>query len=68
MLPSESLLEISKKIQEIMQIEKCRKCGCMKGSLLSIKNALAGIEDQGFNPLKNEINSSLDAMEPEEYT
>ena len=64
---SKSAMNIQESIQKAMALAKCRKCGCLQGSLEDIKTKL--YEDKAaFSSLFNVAESSLEKMEPIEYT
>nr|WP_300095311.1 hypothetical protein [Sedimentibacter sp.] len=60
--------EIIKAVQNSMELLKCRKCGCMKKSLESMRSALSATENIDFSVLMTEIQTALDKTEPSEYT
>ncbi len=62
-----SALSIQESIQKAMLLAKCRKCGCLQGSLKDIKAKLYA-EQAAFSSLFNVAESSLEKMEPTEYT
>lgn len=51
-----------------MELPKCRKCGCMKESLEAMKNELLKDNNNDFSGLLNEVESSIEKMEPIKYT
>jgi hypothetical protein len=60
------ILELVIKIQSI---EKCRKCECMKETLLSIREALQGADrDQEMEVFLVEVEAALGALLESEYT
>ena len=62
-----SALNIHESIQKAMALPKCRKCGCLQGSLEDIKSKLSEAKAASSN-LFNVAESSLEKMEPIEYT
>lgn len=63
-----SIKSIKESIQEAMELPKCRKCGCMKESLETIKNELLKAKDNDISELLNEVERSIERMEPAKYT
>lgn len=59
--------EVRSELQEGMKLEKCRKCGCMKDALESLKTALSARPDKGSQDLLKNIDLWLKHMEPVEY-
>lgn len=55
-------------IQTAIQLSKCRKCGCMKESLETIKDQLSKDENNDFLELLSLVKKSIDNMEESEYT
>ena len=62
-----SAMNIQESIQKAMALAKCRKCGCLQGSLEDIK-AKIHENKAAFDSLFNVAKSSLEKMEPIEYT
>lgn len=62
-----SALKIKESIQKAMLLAKCKKCGCLQGSLDDIKTKLSA-DKVAFSSLFKVAESSLEKMEPIEYT
>jgi len=62
-----SVLNIQDSVQKGMLLAKCRKCGCLQESLKDIKAKLYA-KQAAFSSLFNVAESSLEKMEPIEYT
>jgi len=60
-------MKIQESIKTAMALAKCRKCGCLQGSLEDIKAKLHK-NKAAFESLFNVTKSSLEKMEPIEYT
>lgn len=62
-------MDILKLVSKVQSIEKCRKCECMKETLLSIRDALQGADrDQEMELLLVEVEVALGALLESEYT
>jgi len=69
-------LQLQELIQTSMAAAKCRKCGCMKETLLTIQGQLSEVVVEGrhYERLKeashvlSEIGQAVELMEPIEYT
>lgn len=59
---------IKESIQEAMELPKCRKCGCMKESLETMKNELLKAKNNDISELLNEVERSIERMDPTKYT
>ena len=59
---------VKESIQVAMQLPKCRKCGCMKESIETMKDELLGAKNVTFAELLNEVENSIEKMEPLKYT
>lgn len=68
MQENNSIKSINDSIQAAMELPKCRKCGCMKESLKTIKNELLKVESNDASKLLNQVKSSIEKMEPIKYT
>ncbi len=56
-------------VRKVRDIEKCRKCECMKETLLSIHDALRGTgRDREMEVLLLEVEDALEALLETEYT
>ena len=55
-------------IEMAMKFSKCRKCGCMKESLETMKNKLLETKNNDFSELLNEVENSIGEMESIKYT
>ena len=62
-----SAMNIQETIQQAVMLAKCRKCGCLQGSLEDIKTKLCA-DKTAFSSLFTLTESSLERMEPIEYT
>ena len=54
-------------LQKGMRLDKCRKCGCMRGALESLASALSEIQSVDLPNLSESIGLWLNQMEPTEY-
>lgn len=63
-----SIKNIKKSIQASMELPKCRKCGCMKESLETMKSELLNTKNDDFWELLSEIENSIGKMETIKYT
>lgn len=68
-------LQLQTLIQTAMDTTKCRKCGCMKETLLTIQGQLTAASESGKSEgahetvmILREVDQALDLMEPTEYT
>jgi hypothetical protein len=62
-------VDILELVIKIQGIEKCRKCECMKETLLSIREALQGADrDQEMEVLLVDVEVALGALLESEYT
>ncbi|WP_248484445.1 hypothetical protein [Tepidibacter aestuarii] len=59
---------IKENIQMAMELLKCRKCGCMKETLKTMKNEILKIKNNNFLEFLNELENSIQKMESIEYT
>ncbi len=63
-----SIKNIKENIQRAMELPKCRKCGCMKESLETMKNELLKTKNNDISELLKEVENSIEKMEPTKYT
>jgi len=68
-------LQLQTQIQTAMETAKCRKCGCMKETLLTIQGQLTAASASGkfesaheTTMILHDVNQALGLMEPIEYT
>lgn len=68
-------LQLQTQIQTAMDTAKCRKCGCMKETLLTIQGQLTAASASGKSErthettmILREVDQAIDLMEPIEYT
>jgi tetrahydromethanopterin S-methyltransferase subunit A len=54
-------------IQRGMKLSKCRKCGCMRGTLGNLKASLPLIKSRDSKELLDNVNQWLEEIEPQEY-
>lgn len=55
-------------IQSAMELPKCRKCGCMKESLETMKSKLLKSKNNNLSELLNQVEISIEKMESIKYT
>lgn len=63
-----SIKNVKEKIEAAMELSKCRKCGCMKESLVTIKSELLKDENNHICELLSLLENSLEKMESTKYT
>lgn len=68
-------LQLQTQIQTAMETAKCRKCGCMKETLLTIQGQLTAASASGNSERDHEttmilrdVDQAVGLMEPIEYT
>jgi hypothetical protein len=68
-------LQLQTQIQTAMDTAKCRKCGCMKETLLTIQGQLTAASASGksegaheMTMILRDVDQALGLMEPIEYT
>ncbi len=63
-------IKLETTIQTAVNQAKCRKCGCMKGSLVAVKQELAKSDesDGRIKKLTEQVQAAIDLMEPAAYT
>jgi tetrahydromethanopterin S-methyltransferase subunit A len=54
-------------IQRGMRLSKCRKCGCMRGTLENLKTSLPALTNREAAGLLTHVKSWLKQLEPQEY-
>ena len=54
-------------IQRGMKLSRCRKCGCMRGTLNSLKASLPSLKMKAAQELLQNVNEWLDHLEPQAY-
>jgi tetrahydromethanopterin S-methyltransferase subunit A len=59
--------EVNSLLQKGIQLAKCRKCGCMRGTLENLKASLSSLEVKGARELLQNVNEWLQVLEPTEY-
>ncbi len=59
--------EVHSEIQKGMRLSKCRKCGCMHGTLKNLKEALPTLKMKDADELLEDVNRWLEELEPIEY-
>jgi tetrahydromethanopterin S-methyltransferase subunit A len=59
--------KVYSEIQRGMRLSKCRKCGCMHGTLENLKTSLPLLKIKDAKTLLNNVNEWLDQLEPLEY-
>jgi len=59
--------KVESELQEGMNLAKCRKCGCMKITMESLRNSLSSTQTQESSDLLKNIESWLNQMEPIKY-
>ena len=68
--------QLQSMVQTAMDTQKCRKCGCMKETLLTIQGQLSALSVVGSNAaraqeaalIRGEVDLALGRMAPIEYT
>jgi tetrahydromethanopterin S-methyltransferase subunit A len=63
-----SIKKCASEFEKGISLSKCRKCGCMKGSLEEMRNILASVNDQEASELLKKVESWLGKTEPSLYT
>ncbi len=58
---------IKSELQEGIRLAKCRKCGCMKETLESLKDSLSSFSVEGVSDLIKNIEQWINEMEPIKY-
>ncbi|GEM_PF-1930286 len=68
-------IQLQTQIQTAMNTAKCRKCGCMKETLLTIQGQLTAASASGKSGrahettlILSEVDQAIGLMEPIEYT
>lgn len=64
----EPLKALTNSIYTSMELSKCRKCGCMKESLDTMKRELTKAGKQEFPELSDALEHALITMEASEYS
>jgi tetrahydromethanopterin S-methyltransferase subunit A len=59
--------EVHSEIQRGMRLSKCRKCGCMHGTLKNLKEALPTLKMKDADKLLKAVNKWIGELEPQEY-
>lgn len=59
--------EVYSEIQRGMRLSKCRKCGCMHGTLKNLKSALPTLKMRDADELLDNVNKWIEELEPQEY-
>lgn len=59
--------KVHSEIQRGMRLSKCRKCGCMRGTLENLKFSLPLLKSNDATELLEDVNEWIDQMEPLEY-
>jgi tetrahydromethanopterin S-methyltransferase subunit A len=59
--------EVHSEIQRGMRLSKCRKCGCMHGTLRNLKEALPTLKMKDADELLEAVNRWIEELEPQEY-
>ena len=68
MVRKERLKELTSEFGKGIKLEKCRKCGCMKGTLEEIRDNLAASKDREAQAMRKKINAWLGQTEESLYT
>ncbi len=59
--------KVHSELQRGMRLSKCRKCGCMRGTLENLKTFLPLLEQKDAKVLLRNVNEWFDKLEPLEY-
>ncbi len=59
--------QIRSELQKGMRLAKCRKCGCMRGTLENLKASLPLLKSKEAKKLAQDVNDWLQKLEPLEY-
>jgi len=59
--------KVHDEIQRAMRLSRCRKCGCMRGTLENLKKSLPGLRVKDAKTLLEDVNSWYEQLEPQEY-
>jgi hypothetical protein len=68
MSAKESVNILTSEFEKGIALEKCRKCGCMKGALEEMRETLADYPGEDSSSLRERINAWLDRTEDSLYT
>lgn len=63
-----SFKSIIKNLQKAIELPKCKKCGCMKETLETMKSELSNNKSNATSELLNEVENSIEKMESVNYT
>jgi tetrahydromethanopterin S-methyltransferase subunit A len=58
---------VHSELQKAMRLAKCRKCGCMRGTLENLKASLPSLNMKEARGLSKNVNEWLKELEPIEY-
>jgi tetrahydromethanopterin S-methyltransferase subunit A len=58
---------VHSELQKAMRLAKCRKCGCMRGTLENLKTSLPSLKMKEARDLSKNVNEWLKKLEPLEY-
>ncbi len=58
---------VRSELQKAMRLAKCRKCGCMRGTLENLKASLPSLKMKEARDLSKNVNEWLKKLEPLEY-
>jgi tetrahydromethanopterin S-methyltransferase subunit A len=59
--------QVQSELQRGMRLSRCRKCGCMKGTLENLKVSLPALKKRESKALLKDVNSWIKQLEPVEY-
>lgn len=59
--------EVHSELRKGMRLSKCRKCGCMHGTLNNLKTALPSLGMKDADKLLDDVNKWIEELEPLEY-
>ena len=68
MIEEDQIKKIQSELSKGMKLAKCRKCGCMKGTLENMKISLAPLQTKGTSELLGDIKLWLNNIESIEYS
>lgn len=59
--------KVRSELKKGMDLPKCRKCGCMRTTLVNLSISLPSLNEDGAKELLNDVNNWVKELEPMEY-
>jgi len=59
--------EVYSEIKRSMALSRCRRCGCLHGTLKNLRSALPTLNMKDADELLNNVNKWIEELEPQEY-